>query len=278
VHQHLWPEPFLSALSRRREPPRLRGRTLELAVEGAFEVDLAEHDLEARLRLLDRDEIDVALVSLPPTLEIAPHEELREAYHEGILELACASDGRLLPLAAGVCREGLVGASVSPSALVAGSLDPLLGQLEAAGQLLFVHPGVAQPRPSEAPAWWAAVVDYTAQMQAAYAAWLARDAARHPRLPAVFAILAGGAPIQVERLRSRGVDEAALPANAYFDTASYGERALRLCLETVGAERLVFGSDAPVIGPRPTLAAVRGLGDAVAETVLGENVRRLLPG
>jgi predicted TIM-barrel fold metal-dependent hydrolase len=123
------------------------------------------------------------------------------------------------------------------------------------------------------------VVDYTAQMQAAYAAWLARDAERFPRLPVVFAILAGGAPFQLERLRSRGGEpRAAVPPNALFDTASYGPRALRFCLETVGAGQLVFGSDAPVIEPGPTLEAVRGLGPAAAPLILRENLGRLLAG
>ncbi len=91
VHQHLWPEAFLSALARRRRPPCLRGTVLELGCQGSFDVDLAAHDLQARLRDLDRDEIDVAIVSLPPTLEIEllPADEaepLLGAYHDGILD------------------------------------------------------------------------------------------------------------------------------------------------------------------------------------------------
>src|ERR671915_93485 len=98
VHQHLWPEQLVAALSRRREPPRLAGSTLELR-EGSFETDLSVHDLDRRLALLDRDEVDVAVVSLPPTLGSEEAPELAEAYDEGILEVARASGGRLLPLA-----------------------------------------------------------------------------------------------------------------------------------------------------------------------------------
>jgi len=54
VHQHLWPAPFVAALSRRSRPPRLEGSALVL-VEGSYEVDLAAHDPEARVAALDRD-------------------------------------------------------------------------------------------------------------------------------------------------------------------------------------------------------------------------------
>ena len=102
------------------------------------------------------------------------------------------------------------------------------------------------------------MVDYTAQMQAAYAAWLARDAALFPELPVVFAILAGGAPVQVERLRSRGFDDrSAMHPNVYFDTSSYGRRALGSASRPSASLQLVHGSDVPVIDARPTLDAVR---------------------
>jgi predicted TIM-barrel fold metal-dependent hydrolase len=113
-------------------------------------------------------------------------------------------------------------------------------------------------------------------MQAAYLVWVTRDAALHPTLPVVFAILAGGGPIQLERLRSRGVDvEPKARANVFLDTASYGGRALELCLAS-GAGRLVFGSDSPVLDPGPGLQALAELGDAVVESVCSENPARLL--
>ena len=194
VHQHLWPEAFIAELARRSEPPCLDGRTLRLPGELDSEVDLDSHDLAARLALLDRHGIDVALVSIPPGYLSDPEDELARAYHNGILELVAASGGRIQALAAASCREGFAGACVSAQSLVAG-LDLLLDELSQAGQILFVHPGPPRDVPGDAPAWWSAVVDYTAQMQAAYAAWLARDAARFPELPVIFAILAGGAPV-----------------------------------------------------------------------------------
>lgn len=248
------------------------GDVLELA-EGSFPVDLREHELERRLALLDRDGIDVAVVSLPPTLQWEEHPELADAYHVGMRELAVASDGRLLPLACGACLDEFAGACVSAGAVVAG-LGSLPDELERARQVLFVHPGVPAAGPAGAPPWWTAVVSYTAQMQAAYLAWLAQRVERHPRLPAVFAILAGGGPIQLERLRSRGALLAGSPS-VYLDIASYGRRALELCLATHGARQLLYGSDAPVVDGRPTLRALSGLGEPVRRAVLAENATRL---
>jgi hypothetical protein len=274
VHQHFWPEPFVEALSRRTETPYLRDTALELAVEGTCAVDLRDHDLTRRLELLDRNDIDVAFISLAPTMEVDGHDELVEAFYAGMLEVASQSRGRLRPLAYGECKEGFAGACVSAPALVAG-VESLLAALEEAGQMLFVHPGPPAALPADAPAWWPALAEYTAQMQAAYLAWLARDAARHHGLPVVFAILAGGAPIQLERFGSRNIEVPPHP-NVYFDVASYGRRALELCLASYGADQLVFGSDTPVLDPGSGLQALGELGDAVVKTVSRENPTRML--
>jgi 6-methylsalicylate decarboxylase len=259
VHQHLWPEQLVAALARRREPPRLVGSRLELR-EGSFETDLGAHDPDTRLRLLDRDEIDVAIVSFPPTMGYEEAPELVEAYDEGILEVAAASQGRIRPLACGAERDGFVGTCVSAQSVVR---DPLAVQ----GSLVFVHPGYSPPPPQGKPAWWTPVVEYTAQMHAAYAAWLAGG---RSDVPIVFAIMAGGAPFQLERLSSRG-DRAEVLSRAYFDTASYGRRAVDLTVAAFGVERILFGSDAPVMEPRTTIEA---LGD-IFDTLAGENPARL---
>jgi hypothetical protein len=276
VHQHLLPPPVLDVLRARREPPRLIGGSLELR-EGSFPFDERAHDLGERVALLDRDRIDVAVVSLAPTMETEAHPELRDAYHAGMREVVAAAGGRLRALAAGECAPGFAGACVSAGALLAG-LGDLPRDLAGADGVLFVHPGPPERPPAGAPAWWASVTDYTAQMQAAYFSWIAGGAARHPGLPVVFAILAGGAPFQLERLGTHGHDvRVAVQPRVYLDTASSGRRALQLCLETLGAEQIVYGSDAPVIDSAPTLRALEGLGETVVAAVCCENPARLFP-
>jgi hypothetical protein len=269
VHQHLWPEQLISALSRRTQPPRLRGAELELA-DGLYDVDLDDHRLERRLALLDRDGIDVACISLQPTLGWEPHEELVAAYHEGIEEIVAASGGRLLALACGECRNGFAGACVSAGTVLEG-VDALAAELSAAGQFLFVHPGLLGETRPEAPAWWPVVVDYTAQMEAAFLEWIAGG--RHG-VAAVFALLGGGAPFQLERLAVRG-EAPAIPEDVFLETASYGRRAIEFCIDAVGPEHIVYGSDTPVTDSRPTLRALAEVGDAVVANVCESNPARL---
>jgi 6-methylsalicylate decarboxylase len=244
-------------------------------------VDVAGHTLERRLALLDRMEIKRAVVSLQPTfgadwVDGDECEELAAAWERGMLELAAAAGGRIVPLAARAPADGFAGLCVSAAALLdLDTLAPRLDALAGAGGFLFVHPGNAH-LPAGAPDWWAAVVDYTAQMQAAYASWFATGAARWPDLDVVFAILAGGAPIQLERMESRGVTaRAAMLPHVWFDTASYGKRALELTMSTFGVERMLFGTDAPVVDPAGALFTVRSFGDAVTKALVSENIQRL---
>lgn len=281
LHQHLWPPPFAAALRRRRTPPLLDGDELVIA-EGRFPVDPGSQDVEARVALLDRDGIDVAIVSLQPGLgsdRLPPgeREELEESWLEGMRDVTVATAGRFDALAPARSVDGLPGASVAGSALAdLDALAPLLDELERRGALLFVHPGVTVP-PPEAPAWWAPTVQYTGEMQAAYFGWLAAGRARWPTLRVVFAILAGGAPFQLERRALRGIDvRSTLDENLYFDVATYGRRAIELCIETFGVHRLVYGSDVPVVDPAPTLHAIRGFGDAVVHVLQVETPSALL--
>jgi len=116
---------------------------LELEGEPACELDVSLHTLETRLRRLDEDGIDVAFVSCPPTLGLPP--DLLDAYHEGILEMAAASQGRLLPLAAEEVLDGFLGTCVAAATVLDRKrIAPLAQELERRGLLLFVHPGPAR--------------------------------------------------------------------------------------------------------------------------------------
>jgi predicted TIM-barrel fold metal-dependent hydrolase len=282
-HHHLWPDELIAELARRDVPPFLRGGRLTTS-EGAFAVDLDAHRLDRRLTELSERGIDAAVCSLQPTLGIdaLPQDEaarLRRAYHRGIVELAASSGGRIVPLADGAALDGFAGASIAGRELHdPARIAPLLAGLAERRQLLFVHPGPAVPAPGR-PSWWGGILDYTAELQAAYVAWIELHALHWPELPVVFAILAGGAPFQLERLRSRGVDPRAIFAGrTYLETASYGRLALELCLAAYGVDRLVYGSDSPVIDPAPTFGAVHNLGKAAFDALSSHNPLGLLAG
>ena len=274
IHQHFLPRQLVDALRARKEPPRIAGTSLELG-EGTFPFHERDNNLGERIALLDRDGIDVAVISLAPTMETEGEPELENAYNDGIRDVVADAGGRLRAFAAGGCVDGFAGVCVSAQAVVRG-LGALPDELIQAGQTLFVHPGPPHPPGADAPAWWTAVVDYPAQMQAAYFAWLEDGVERYPDLDVVFAILAGGGPIQLERLRSRGGDpDRARHPTVHLDTASYGAHALGLCVNAVGAPQLVYGSDRPVVDAAPTLDALATLGPEVLDTVRTENPGRL---
>jgi 6-methylsalicylate decarboxylase len=269
-HQHVWPEGFRRQLERRTVPPYLRGRRLVLPCGGSFSVDPHAHTPEGRLAELDAAGLDVAVVSLPPTCE--PTADLVAAWHEEALQLKPVTGGRLIPLGYCTARPAFVGAIV-PAPLLHRSAK-LLDRLQEQNQLAFVHPSASPPL---RPAWRTPGVGYTQQMLDAYTWWIAFGAARFPRLRIVFALLAGGAAFQLERFARRGLDaDAAVVPNVWFETSSYGEGALELSARTFGAERLLFGSDAPVDRVDTAVRPVRGLGPAFELATLRSNPHELL--
>ena len=117
-----------------------------------------------------------------------------------------------------------------------------------------------------------AMTAYVADMHAAWHAWAAWGRAAHPRLRVLFAMLAGGAPLHAERLTARGGPAGAVQDElTFFDVSSYGPRTVDAMLRVVGVDRLVYGSDAPVIEPAPL-----GLGESVAHALTEVNPARLL--
>jgi predicted TIM-barrel fold metal-dependent hydrolase len=301
IHQHLWPERLIDELSRRDHPPLIRkaGSRWRLRLEGEPEhhFDLGQHDATLRARQLAEEGIERALISLstPLGIEGLPADEaepLLESYHAGVLELgepfaAWASTRLRSPDPARVdaaLDRGFVGLTLPAGAL--GSREglvrcrPLLARLEARGAPLFIHPGpdpleirFDQDEPSADPTWWPGMTAYVAQMNAAWHAFAAWGRLSHPGLRVVFAMLAGGAPLHHERYLARGGPGAAISdPQVFYDTSSYGQRALDAAIRVVGIDQLVYGSDRPVIDPPPPTL----LGEAAAEAMLRANPARAL--
>jgi predicted TIM-barrel fold metal-dependent hydrolase len=87
-------------------------------------------------------------------------------------------------------------------------------------------------------------------MQAAWLTFQAHGRRELPRLRVLFAMLAGAAPTLVERLLARGGPEVDLhDPLTYYDTSSYGPMVVEAMAAWLGPDRLVYGSDRPVIEP-----------------------------
>ncbi|MGY5134034.1 amidohydrolase [Streptomyces nigrescens] len=270
VHQHLWPPEFLALLRSRTAPPRLDGWTLHLPGEPPYAVDPADHDIAARARLARADGLDLALVSLssPLGIEYLPPAEagpLLTAFHDGALDLpapfgvwasACLSAPE--PDTAALRRElarGCVGLQLPATALLDAAgwarCAPLLEVAAEQDKPLFVHPGAAPAAEPAAPAWWPALVPYVQQLHASWFAFRAFGRPRHPELRVCFAALAGLAPLHGERLVARGGgrDRGRVDCRAFYETSSYGTRAVDALVRAVGIDVVVSGSDRPYAQP-----------------------------
>lgn len=224
VHQHLWPEALVDRLRARSKPPFLRGWTLVTAGEQPFDVDPRSHDVAERGALDHAAGVGLACVSLsaPLGLEQLPRPEaglLLDAWHFGAAALpdhfrAWASVpvhepdlGALRDL----LRSGFVGVQLPATSLATPAAWERAGDLlrvaEQEGRPVLVHPGpvLADALAGRLPRWWAPVVGYVAQLQAAWWAWHALGGrSAFPTLRVVFAAAAGLAPVHQERLEARG--------------------------------------------------------------------------
>ncbi|HKZ14602.1 MAG TPA: hypothetical protein VJL81_12240 [Solirubrobacterales bacterium] len=311
VHQHLLGEPLIEALARRTAAPRLiprrEGWTFRLAGEPDSILAPEATDAELRRADLEADGIDRALVALSTALgiESLPGEEataLIEAHHAGLEELPAEFRGwGAVPLAErepdptavdAALDRGCIGVTLPATALAdpAGveRLGPLLARLEQRDAPLFVHPGPvvdsatsgrAHPASAAArlPHWWPALTDYVAQMQTGWFAFLHAGRPAHPRLRVLFAMLAGGAPLQLERYAARrGVPAPDPDPLLFYDTSSHGPQMIGAMAAVVGAAQLVYGSDRPVVEP-PTINRDQAWPDPdLRQALLAANPARLL--
>jgi hypothetical protein len=282
LHQHLWPEAFVDALRARTEPPHLVGFELVTA-EGSFPVDLEAHEPAKRVQALDRDGIDVAVLSLQPSLGLdalaaEERDELEDAWADSVQDLVATGADRFRAFSPSRVRSGFAGVSLGSSTFADFEVSgPLLDAAATEGVTVFVHPDIHGPPDPAQPPWWEWMTGYPPRMQAAYLTWLAFGRARWPTLRVLFAILGGGGPFQLERLARRGIDvRSMLDPNTFFDVSTYGRRAMELCIETFGVDQLAYGSDTPIVDPLPTLDAVRGFGDAVTHVLQSDTPARLL--
>ena len=203
VHQHLLPPPLIDALRARSEPPRVTGATLELR-EGSFPFDEREHDLGER-------------IAAPGSRRHGCRSRLPRPHAGG----GCAPRAsRRLPR--GHARAPRCGRRAPACVLgrrLPGGLRRRLRlrsrrSLRGLGEL-----------PDELAAGWQACSSSTRARRSRRRQALRRggrsssttrrrcrrptspgspeEAERHSDLDVIFAILAGGAPFQLERLRAR---------------------------------------------------------------------------
>ena len=293
IHQHVWPELFVSELRRRSQPPRLDGWTLLTSGEPPFEVNPADHDVARRAAQAAADGVGRVIVGLSSPLGIeylkpADANSLLDAYHDGVAAMGTPFAGWAATCltaidAASLARQldrGFAGLQLPATAVSDESgyrwCSPLLDVLAERDLPLFIHPGPAAADPAGGPAWWSALVPYVQQLHAAWFAFRAYGRPAYPRLRVCFTALAGLAPLHGERLAARGgadpLARGAVDPQMFVETSSYGNRAIDAVLRVLGVDVLVFGSDRPYAQPHPG----HGLGDAARHAIRVTNPGRLL--
>ena len=233
-----------------------------------------------RLPVMDDAGVDVAVLSLPPPAAVfadaaAATEAVSTANDELIAACVQAPDRfvvlaglplpyvdesvaelerlRAFPEVRGVC-VGVDGLCHAPDKL---DLDALLGTVENASYLFVVHPAGHEPGPNSAfddfalsPAFetmlWTSLVGLRFV--------LSGTLDRFPKLDVVVPHLGGVIPYLTQRLVDQTGGRAEhdlthyLERRLYYDNCSYHAPALRCAADTVGAERIMLGSDYPFRG------------------------------
>lgn len=295
MHQHLWPAPLVDALRARSSPPMLRGWTLHLVGEPAFEVAPRDHDpaLRAERDLADGRARVLVSLSTPLGIEELPATEaepLLEAWHEGAAALprpfdhwaAVRTPGpgephdlEALDRAAAGGAVGLqLGAHLLASPRALEQHAPLLQHCATLGLPVLVHPGPV-PAVVDAPGWWPAVAQYPAQLQAAWWAWTAVGRSLLPGLRIAFAAGAGLAPVHHERLAARGGPRRAVDPDVFVDTSSYGHQGIDALVRALGIDAVVLASDRPYAEPADEAVGTQ-LGEAALHAIARTNPARLL--
>ena len=288
LHQHLWPATFVELLRRRTRAPYLRGWQLVTEGEPAHEIQPGDHEVDRRIEQDHRAGIGLACLSLsaPLGIESLPPDEagvLIDAWHAGARDLpehfaAWASVPAIEPdlaVLSGLLAGPFVGVQLPATALGSPTRWQAVGEVlrvaEVSGKPVFVHPGPVPPD-GAMPPWWAPVVGYVAQLQAAWWAWHAFGGrGQFPLLRLVFAAGAGLAPVHHERLTARGGRLGAVDPDVFVDTSSYGAQGVDALTRALGIEAIVLGSDRPYAGPLQSL-----LGEAATRAMRVDNPCRAL--
>jgi aminocarboxymuconate-semialdehyde decarboxylase len=269
------------------------------------------HDATAKLEQMDRDGIDVALISLTPSLLLYwtdPAETVRvhRFINDAGAELARRGGERLRVLATVPLNDpeaaaeelrrartelGVVGVEIGTSVgdvmLDDPSLEPFFGAAEELGTPVLVHPYtnmIAAPGPALVGYHLANVIGNPVETFVAAARLIVGGVFdRHPELQIQLVHGGGAFPYQLFRLdhawqvRSETKSRAQRRPSEYlrnflFDTVTFDPRALDYLVDLAGSDRVLFGSDLPF--DMADLSAL-GMSDrsdrTLTERILGEN-------
>jgi predicted TIM-barrel fold metal-dependent hydrolase len=294
VHTHYLPAALVSALAARNDLPRVSGppeaRVIEYGEGNVHPVLPAMSDLELRMSEMDRDGIEVAVLSVNvPGVDwfpVADGPSVARDVNDELAAVVAAHPGRLeamatLPMqapedaaaelertAAAGFKGALVYSNAAGHTLDEPQFRVVFDKAAELGIPIFIHPTYPLSASTfDAHALIPTVGFLADTTNAALRLVLDGLYERHPGFKLVLAHagsllpqLAGRVDYEAERAPGGVGAVQGLPSDAlrliYTDTVCVWPPALRSALELVGAERVMFGSDYPFWDPRRTLATI----------------------
>jgi aminocarboxymuconate-semialdehyde decarboxylase len=269
-------------------------------------------DLDARLEAMDRQGVDVQLVSPSPAhycdwADEALAAKIARTVNEGIAELAAARPERIAglgfaPLHVGeaalveaVTELGLRGVEIGtfgPGGVELGdrALDPFWAKASELGALVFVHPWGCTLGERLDRHYMTNLVGQNVEHAVALSHLILGGVLdRHPDVKIVFAHGGGYVPFHPGRMDHGWAvrEEITTPCEKpstylrklWFDSLVYEPELLEVLVERVGADRVLLGSDFPFdMGLEDPVGHVHacGLSDGDKQAICGGNAAALL--
>lgn len=275
VHSHWTPPSFRRAIDGAAGRDAELARRLAVIVHGKAR-ELA--DLDQRLDAMDAAGITVSILSLPPpgvTMPGVPTAELASRVNDELIAAAEAHPGRFVVLAALPLPDTVAAVAelerIGNHELVRGvalltttagwtldepRLEDTYQRIAALGLPILLHPAF-----DESPCVfhdWALETSLAAPVSSSLGAlrlMLSGMLDRVPGLTPIVPHLGGTLPFLAQRIVDQSATGSAehdvahyLRHRVYLDTCSYHPPALRCALDTVGAHRVLLGSDYPFRG------------------------------
>jgi aminocarboxymuconate-semialdehyde decarboxylase len=320
VHTHFIPYELVEVLESGNGPASLGierrgGRPFIVHPNGLRYPVLPEfHDVETKLRQLDEDGVDAAVLSITPTL-FAWHDrdeatQLAQLINDAAAGFVRDGGGRLHALAtvpmnapdraATELRRArdelglvgvLIGTSVGETMLDDPSLEPFWAAADELGMPVMLHPYISMvsaPYPGLGSHHLSNVVGNPYETALAASRLVCGGVFdRHPGLRVQLSHGGGYFAYTLGRLdhayevRDETSADIDRPPSSYlehfaFDTIVFTPRALDFLIDTVGAQRVVFGTDVPFdMADRSAADLSERATPEVADAVLGGNAVRL---
>jgi predicted TIM-barrel fold metal-dependent hydrolase len=308
THTHWRPPGYVELMSEEAGRDAAFAHEQALSLRAAHDPQPPHEKLEAQLQDMADGGVDTSFVSLPPPATTFGHvtfaARMAAEMNDALIDAAANSAGRLavlvsLPMPA--VEESIVELDrVASSPHVAGlqvlatgrSVDvapdraaPVLARAAELGLPVVIHPAL-EPLPSTYDDWMLAATLGPVVSSSLAAARLVLSGVLDeiPALTIIVPHLGGMLPYVQQRIADFGRGAAEhdfshyLQHRIYVDTCSYHAPAMQCAVQTMGADRLVMGSDFPNRGPvgRAVADVVEFFADGDERSaVLGGTARRL---